>query len=155
MVCIKEMNLDKFSNKFPPKQKFKKMKKLFVLSVCVFMLFFSQNILAQKGDWERIGQQKVDYRVEKDVFNINSKRGKFTKLQIRVKGADVNFRDMKVYFGNGSVQDVSLRNVIKAGSESRVIDLDGNERNITKIEFIYDTKNDQKHKATVAVFAKD
>ncbi len=131
------------------------MKKLLVMSVCAFMLFFSQNLLAQKGDWEKIGQQKVDYKVERDVFNINSKRGKFTKLQIKVKGGDVNFRDMKVYFGNGNVQDVSLRNVIKAGSESRVIDLDGNERNITKIEFVYDTKNNEKHKATVMVFAKD
>ena len=131
------------------------MKKLFVMSICAFMLFFSQNILAQKGAWEKIGQQKVDFKVEKDVFNINSKNNKFTKLQIKVKGGDVNFRDMKVHFGNGTVQDVSLRNVIKAGSESRIIDLDGNERHITKIEFVYDTKNEEKRKATVMVFAKD
>jgi len=55
------------------------------------------------------------------------------------------------------VQDVSLRNVIPAGGESRIIDLDGNDRFINRIEFVYDTKNSPKRsrKAAVTVWAQD
>jgi len=131
------------------------MKKFFASALLMFMAVFSQQAFAQEGTWEKVGQRQVTFGVEKDVIVVTSKKGRYTKLQLKVKGSDVNFRDMKVYYGNGSVQDVSLRNTIPAGGESRIIDLDGKERTITKIEFIYDTKNNEKKRGTVVVFAKE
>jgi hypothetical protein len=131
------------------------MKKFFASALVMFFMIIGIQAFAQEGTWERVGVRKVSYGVEKDVVMVTSKKGKFTKLQLKVKDAPVNFRDMKVYFGNGSVQDVSLRNTIPAGGESRVIDLDGGERTIVKIEFIYDTKNNAKKRGTVVVLAKE
>lgn len=131
------------------------MKKFFASALVMFFMILGIQAFAQEGTWERIGVRKVSYGVEKDVIVVTSKKGRFTKLQLKVKDAPVNFRDMKVFFGNGNVQDVSLRNTIPAGGESRVIDLDGGERTIVKIEFIYDTKNNAKKRGTVVVLAKE
>ncbi|MDX1903982.1 MAG: DUF2541 family protein [Thermonemataceae bacterium] len=112
---------------------------------------------SKNGGWEKIGQKQVDFKVEKDILKVTSAKGNFTKVKLKVRGASVNFYDMKIYFGNGQMQDVSLRSVIPAGGESRVIDLDGNDRVINRIEFVYDTKNnpEKSPKATVVVWAKD
>ena len=46
-----------------------------------------------------------------------------------------------VHYGNGETENIESRNNFSAGSESRVIDLPGNKRDIQKIVFWYDTKN--------------
>ena len=46
-----------------------------------------------------------------------------------------------VHYGNGETENIEPRNNFSAGSESRVIDLPGNKRDIQKIVFWYDTKN--------------
>ncbi len=119
------------------------------------LLFFNTNLLAQDKGWEKIGARKVDYRVEKDVLPVTAAKGTFTKLKFFVKNGAVNFKDIKVFYRNGTVQDIEIRKRIAAGGETRLIDLDGKERVITKIEFVYDTKNSADSKATVVVFAKE
>jgi len=47
---------------------------------------------------------------------------------------------VKIHFGDGETQDVELRNVIPAGGESRVIDVEGRDRAIRSIEFRYDAQ---------------
>ena len=47
---------------------------------------------------------------------------------------------MVIHFANGEDQSVELRNSIRAGGETRVIDIDGGSRIITSIDFWYDAK---------------
>jgi hypothetical protein len=129
-------------------------KRLILFSVLSFFIF-NASLLAQDRGWEKIGARKVDYRVEKDVLPVTVAKGTFTKLKFFVKNGAVNFKDVKVFYRNGTVQDIEIRKTIPAGGETRVIDLNGKERVITKIEFIYDTKNSANSKATVVVFAKE
>ncbi|WP_310554513.1 DUF2541 family protein [Flavobacterium sp.] len=131
------------------------MKKRMILFGVLTLLFFNTNLLAQDKGWEKIGARKVDYRVEKDVLPVTAAKGTFTKLKFFVKNGAVNFKDIKVFYRNGTVQDIEIRKRIAAGGETRLIDLDGKERVITKIEFVYDTKNSADSKATVVVFAKE
>jgi hypothetical protein len=63
--------------------------------------------------------------------------------------------DLKIHFDNGGVQDVALRNRFNQGSESRVIDLDGGLRHLSKIEFTYETRGFARGKAHVAVWGKN
>ncbi len=126
-----------------------------LLSVLAFFMFNISAFAQDKDGWEKLGARTVDYRVEKDVLPVTSAKGTFTKLKFFVKGGAVNFKDVKVFYRNGTVQDIEVRKTIPAGGETRVIDLNGNERVITKIEFLYDTKNSSKTKARVVVFAKD
>jgi Protein of unknown function (DUF2541) len=131
------------------------MKKRLILFGVLSFFMLNVSLLAQDHGWEKIGARKVDYRVEKDVLPVTIAKGTFTKLKFFVKNAAVNFKDVKVFYRNGTVQDIEIRKTIPAGGETRVIDLNGKERVITKIEFIYDTKNSADSKATVVVFAKE
>jgi hypothetical protein len=106
-------------------------------------------------NWEVIGRKTVNYRAEVDIIPVTIVKGTYSKIKIYVTGGAVNFADMKIFYRNGQVQDVSLRATIPAGGESRVIDLDGKERIITKIQFVYDTKNTARHRAKVVVYARE
>jgi hypothetical protein len=124
------------------------MKKITSLFVLVF-LFVS--IPAQDG-WRFIADKIVAFGVDHDVIVTGNSNDDFRKLKLRVTDGPLKMYDMKVYFDNGSVQDVSIRIRIPQGGESRVIDLDGGLRHIKRIEFWYETKGFRKGRARVAVW---
>ena len=109
---------------------------------------------AEAGEWELLGQREVKVRAEKDTIVVTAKEGLFTKLKMRVMRRGIRIADMKVHFGNGQVQDVKLRSDIKAGGETRVIDLPGDGRVIRKIDLVYKTKRGSKGRAKVQVWGK-
>jgi hypothetical protein len=109
---------------------------------------------AANGPWKFIADKTVNFSVDRDVIHLGDVRDDFRQLKIRVTDGPLKMLDMKVYFDNGSVQDVQLRSLFKQGSESRVIDLDGGLRHISKIEFWYETVGRAKGKARVAVWGK-
>jgi len=88
-----------------------------------------------------LGERIVTDRLDHDTIVVTGARGQFRGLQFRVKDRAVQFHDVKVYFANGQVQDVALREVIRPGSSSRVINLEGANRTIQRIEFWYDAQS--------------
>lgn len=125
----------------------KKITPLFIL----FFLFASLAVSAQ-GGWRFIADKMVGFGVDHDVIAPPSNNDDFRRLKIRVTDGPLKMYDMKVYFDNGSVQDVSIRAHIRQGGETRVIDLDGGLRHISRIEFWYETKGFLKGRARVAVW---
>jgi hypothetical protein len=59
-----------------------------------------------------------------------------------------------IHYGNGQTDEIEVRHKFKAGSESRVIDLPGNQRVIQKVVFYYDTKNYANRKAVVELWGR-
>lgn len=118
------------------------------------VLLFHGSLFAQ-NNWEVLGSRLVNDRLERDVIPVSSTRGDFKALLFRVKGASVDFRKVKVVFGNGQEQDIELRNTIQNGSSSRVIDLAGKDRIIKEIIFWYDANTIRGKKAMVRVFGKN
>jgi hypothetical protein len=106
------------------------------------------------GSWKFIADKWVNFGVDRDVIHFDNIKDDFRQLKLRITDGPLKMLDMKVYFDNGSVQDVQLRTLFKQGSESRVIDLDGGLRHLTKIEFWYETVGRAKGKARVAVWGK-
>lgn len=106
------------------------------------------------GKWELLGVRQVSDKVDRDVIAVTAKEGRFTKLQVRVKLAPVQFRSMKVHFANGETQDVELKDVIRPNQASRVIDLPGVARVISKVEFVYDAQTLGKKGAMVRLFGR-
>ena len=125
------------------------MKKLFFL--LTLSCFFSGGVKAQNG-WRFIADKTVAFGVDHDVIVTGNTNDDFRKLKLRVTDGPLKMYDMKVYFDNGDVQDVSIRAQIRQGGESRVIDLDGGLRHIKRIEFWYETKGVRKGRARVAVW---
>jgi len=125
------------------------MKKLVLLmTVCILV---ASSVKAQTG-WSFIADKWVAFGVDHDVIVTGNSNDDFRKLKLKVTSGPLKMYDMKVYFDNGGMQDVSIRTHIPQGGESRVIDLDGGLRHIQRIEFWYETKGFRKGRSRVAVW---
>ncbi len=122
-----------------------------LLILCLVAFAFPAE--AARGRWVLLGERSVTDRVDHDTILVTAARGRFRHLEVRVSDRAVQFRDMKVHYSDGFVQDVEIRNVIPAGGSSRVIDLSGGKRAIRSIEFWYDAQS-LGGKATVRVFGQ-
>lgn len=108
----------------------------------------------RRRGWELLGTRSVTDKVDHDSIAAG-RQGTFRSLKIAVQRQPVQFRDVKIHFANGDVQHVKLRDVIRAGGTSRVIDVEGRDRVIRSIEFWYDAQSVRGKQATVRVFGKN
>ena len=104
--------------------------------------------------WEKLGQRKVDYKLDKDEIYVTAREGRFTAIKLGVRKAAVNFHKVTVHYRNGATQNIKLKNRIAPGNATRTINLDGNRRIIKKVVFWYDTKNSGDQKAVVELWGK-
>ena len=110
----------------------------------------------QRGkDWDLLGERTVTDRGDHDTIAVTGARGTFTAVKFEVRNHAVDFQRVVIHFGNGDVQDVELRNIIPAGGKSRVIDIEGHDRVIKTIEFVYDAQALGGRTARVRVFGKN
>lgn len=101
---------------------------------------------ADAGRWTKLGELHVSDRVDRDTLQVGAKKGTFDAIRLRVEGGAVQFHDLEIHFENGDVQDIALRSVIRRGGTSRVIDLEGGQRAIDKIVFVYDAQTRRRGK---------
>jgi hypothetical protein len=105
--------------------------------------------------WEFLGERTVTDKADHDVLPVTAAQGTFRALKLEVRDRAVQFHSVKIHFGDGETQEVELRNVIPAGGESRVIDVEGRDRVIRSIEFRYDAQSLLGKKARVLVYGRN
>lgn len=110
---------------------------------------------AQAGDWELLGERSVNFGTDHDTIRVTAAEGSFSKIKLRVLRRGIELVDLKVFYRNGRVQDVSVRSFIAAGGETRIIDLVGTERFIKKVEFVYRSRGRGRGRAVVRLFGKE
>jgi hypothetical protein len=110
---------------------------------------------AKAGDWFFLEDKKVGFGVDHDVIHFGNWKDDVRQLKIKVTDGPLKMYSMKIHFDNGTTQNVELRNRFAQGSESRVIDMDGGLRHLTKIEFWYETKGFVRGKSRIAVWGKN
>jgi hypothetical protein len=108
---------------------------------------------AFKG-WTLLGERAVTDRADHDIISVTGDRGTFRQIKLTVRRAGVDFRRVVVHYGNGGDQSISLKGTIRAGGESRAIDLEGNDRVIRSVEFWYDA-NSRGRQGIVRLYGKD
>jgi hypothetical protein len=113
-----------------------------ILAVLVILVAAAGTIQAQgRGpQWVLLGTRNVTDRADHDTIAVTGAKGTFTAVKFEVRGHAVDFHRVVIHFANGGDQNVELRNTIRAGGESRVIDIDGRDRVIRSIDFWYDAK---------------
>jgi len=126
---------------------------LMLFSVLSFFSFTSRPD-NHPGPWIFIADKSVSWGADHDVINLGNVNDDFRFLKLKVTDGPLKMYDMKVTFDNGEVQDVTIRALIRQGGESRVIDLNGDLRHLTKIEFWYETKGFLHGKARMAVWGR-
>ena len=111
-------------------------------------------LTAEAGEWELLGERKVNYRTDRDVIRVTLAEGLFRKIKLDVLHNGIEILDLKVFFANGGVQDVKVRRFIGPGGETRVIDLRSGARGISRVEFVYRTRGPRLGRATVRLWGK-
>lgn len=107
------------------------------------------------GDWFFLEDKKVGFGVDHDVIHFGNWKDDVRQIKLKITDGPLKMYNMTIYFDNGSTQNVALRLRFAQGSESRVIDLDGGLRHLTKIEFTYETKGFMSGKSRVAVWGRN
>lgn len=123
----------------------------FVFLTALLCSFAPTGILQE---WVELGSRKVNFGLDKDVIEVTYHEGTFTAIKLGVTDGALNMHRCVIHFENGTQQEVELRFNFAQGSESRVVDLNGNRRFIKKIDFWYDSKNMQSRRATLTVWGR-
>jgi len=109
---------------------------------------------AAEARWERLGCQKVGFITDKDVIRVGRGEGRFKSIRLQVAGNKVYMDDLKVIYANGEPDDILVRSEIRAGGQTRPLDLRGERRAIKQIEMKYRSQPNFKGEATVCVDAQ-
>jgi hypothetical protein len=67
--------------------------------------------------------------------------GAYRAIQLRVSGGAVNFERVAVRYGNGTQDEIQVRNRIPDGAKTRIIDLPGDRRIIQSVDLWYSNDN--------------
>ncbi|MBA3649095.1 MAG: hypothetical protein H0W62_11195 [Chitinophagales bacterium] len=105
-------------------------------------------VVKDNAGWHRIATTVVDLKGDRDEIAVLG-NDHFKSLKLKVTDKPVEITDLTVVYENDTRQEIPVRNFIKAGGETRVLDLEGKERAIKKIILMYKTvpnaKDDKSH----------
>jgi hypothetical protein len=102
-------------------------------------------------DWVPLGCQRVTFNIDRDVIRVGRQDGRFRAIRLRARGNNVNMLDLKVIYANGEPDDIPVRALIRAGSQSGRLDLRGLDRAIDRVELIYQAQPNFRGQATICV----
>ena len=102
-------------------------------------------MLNDKTGWHRIGETTVDFQKDKDEVRVLV-ADRFASIKFLVEDAPIYLTSLEVFYESGDTQKMEINMPVKQKGESRTIDLNGGERNLKKIVFIYKTLPNRKDK---------
>jgi len=129
--------------------------KKFLLFLLVGMGAFAQKpavVLNDKSGWHKIGETTVNFRTESDEIVIIG-ADRFISLRFKATDAPVWLSRVELFFDSGDSQKLDLDIKLKAQEESEIIPLEGGERKLKRIAFVYKTlSNPADNRAHIEVF---
>ena len=115
------------------------MTRLRIALVCCFCMVLLATTAQAQGmrNWVLLGTAHVDGAVDHDNIKVGRMEGAFREVQLRVRGGAIEFQRLVVHYGNGGADEIPVRQIIRAGGQTRAIDLRGERRNIASVELWY------------------
>lgn len=100
-------------------------------------------MVSDKAGWHKIGETTVNFQKEREeIVVIGADR--FASIKFKVMDAPIDLISLEIYYESGDKQDVKVNMPIKAPGESGIIALNGGERSLKKIIFVYKTLPNRK-----------
>lgn len=87
------------------------------------------------GTWHTVGYAQVQGR-DRDTIRVPG-TARYRQLRVCVFNGPIRMRDLDVRYRNGGRQDIAVRQLMRAGSCTRNIDLAGNRRDVTAVRLRY------------------
>lgn len=122
-----------------------------VVMVCALL---AGGAALEAARWIHLGDRVVTDGQDHDTIAVGRRDGEFTAIKLQVRRHDVDFHRVVVHFANGQRHEAEVRSTIRAGGETRAIDLPGRDRVIERVEFWYDAKTSRGRTATVRLFGQ-
>jgi hypothetical protein len=135
------------------------MKKAALVGVVLLVAFvtsaFAQEpsvMLSNKPGWHKIGEVKADFKMENQSISVLG-NDQFKSILLKVTDAPINIEELQVFYESGDMEKFNVKNELKAGAETRKLDLKGGAQEIKKVMFTYKTlPNQQDEKAHVELY---
>jgi hypothetical protein len=89
------------------------------------------------AEWTLLGSRDVKDAVDRDSISVPGGR-QFTRIRLCAAERPVHLIDVDVHFANGGHQDVLVRARLRPGDCTRALDLTGDDRNITRVDMVYE-----------------
>ena len=86
------------------------------------------------AQWDQLGCVRTNLRADNDIVRVGRREGRFSKIRLRVQGGTVEIDSLRVVYGNGQPDDVTVRAKLRDGDVTRPLDLSGGDRFIAQIE---------------------
>jgi len=102
-------------------------------------------MVSDKKGWHKIAERTVDFVKDRDEVSVVG-ADRFSAIKFMVTDAPIDLQDLEVYYESGDKQDIKVHTPVLSGKESRVIELNGGERSLKKIVFVYKTLPNRKDK---------
>jgi len=129
------------------------MKKIILVITVLLMnaAVFAQKpaiITKDKAGWQKIGEVTASFQVEKDGISVMGK-DRFKAIKLLITDASINIYDVEVFYESGDSEHFDVKSELKAGQETRILDLKGSNRELKKVVFTYKSvvnmENDKAH----------
>lgn len=107
---------------------------------------------------ELLGQQRVGFRVDRDIIRVNQgedwfRNRRYRALYFQAEGNDVYMMSIRLVYLNGFAEDFRVDRVIRQGDDLP-IDLRGERSFIRQIEMVYRSRPDFRGEAVIRVFGE-
>ena len=87
------------------------------------------------SSWRTVGSTRVQGR-DTDTIRVPG-TARYHQMRVCVSGGPIQMRDVDVRFRNGGHQDIGTRQLMRAGTCTRNVDLRGNRRDVTAVRLSY------------------
>ena len=98
-----------------------------------------------RDHWAYLGNAHVDGAVDHDNIHVGRSDGRFRGIQLHISGGAIEFQRVVVHFGNGTQEELVIRDRIPNGGATRAIDLPGERRVIESVELWYSKERWDRH----------
>lgn len=108
--------------------------------------------VADPGGWQLLGERSVRLLGDRDEILVTARRGAMRRLRMVVLDQGVEFFDVTIHFANGEQFEAAVRSFIRAGGQTRAIDLPGRDRVIRRVSLTYRTRRGADGRARVQLW---
>lgn len=107
-----------------------------VLAALFFAWISASGAAAQQG-WELLGTTLSEPRIEQSIIRVGRTEGRYQAIRLQVDRNDAQILDLRIVYGNGQSESITVRDVFRAGTQSRRIPVAGRERFIKEVVVTY------------------
>ena len=116
------------------------------------------DVRARERGWELLGEQRVGFRVDRDVIRIGQSEDwyrsrRYRTLHFMAGGNDIYMMSIRLVYQNGFGEDFRVDRLIREGEELP-IDLRGERSFINQIEMVYRARPGFGGQATIKVYGE-